>query len=72
MWCPARNVKPNQPDRVQGTTDTLADAAAFERAAAGRSRIFAVWPEGYRSGLFIIDDLDQYARGMGLVHRCSG
>jgi hypothetical protein len=44
------------------------DPSAYERARAGRSRLFAVWPGEWASHLFVIDDLDQYARGMGLVH----
>jgi len=45
-----------------------ADTAAYQRALAGESRLFAVWPGNWRSDLFAIDDLDQYARGIGLIH----
>ncbi|WP_430495958.1 hypothetical protein ACQRWP_16900 [Micromonospora trifolii] len=34
---------------------------AYERAVAGTSRLFAVWPGNYSSDLFAIDDLDAYA-----------
>jgi len=44
------------------------EESAYERARAGRSRLFAVWPGEWSSHLFAIDDLDLYARGMGLVH----
>ncbi|MFC0526109.1 hypothetical protein [Phytohabitans kaempferiae] len=51
-----------------GAVSQGADRAACQRALAGQSRLFAVWPGNYRSDLFAIDDLDQYARGMGWVH----
>ncbi|RSM60067.1 hypothetical protein DMB66_25620 [Actinoplanes sp. ATCC 53533] len=35
---------------------------------AGTSRLFAVWPGDYSSDLFVIDDLDAYARAVGLIH----
>lgn len=41
--------------------------AAYDRAAAGESRLFAVWPGDYRSDLFAIDDLDEYAKAFGIV-----
>ncbi len=44
------------------------DAGTYQRALAGESRLFAVWPGQYRSDLFVIDDLDQYARAFGIVH----
>jgi hypothetical protein len=53
---------------TDGTVSQGVDAAAYERAASGRSRLFAVWPGNYRSDLFAIDDLDQFARGMGWAH----
>src|SRR5258705_11560759 len=51
-----------------GSVSQGADAAAYQRALAGESRLFAVWPGNWRSDLFVIDDLDQYARGIGLIH----
>src|SRR5690242_17723018 len=53
---------------ADGTVYQGADEAAYHRALVGQSRLFAVWPGNYRSDLFAIDDLDQYARGMGWVH----
>jgi hypothetical protein len=45
-----------------------ADRAAYERARSGESRLFAVWPGQWRSDLFVIDDLDVYARALGIIH----
>jgi hypothetical protein len=53
---------------TDGTVSQGADEAAYRRALTGQSRLFAVWPGNYRSDLFAIDDLDQYARCMGWVH----
>lgn len=44
------------------------DAGTYERARSGAVRLFAVWPGQWRSDLFAIDDLDEYARAFGLVH----
>ena len=33
-----------------------ADTAAYQRALAGESRLFAVWPGNWRSDLFAIDE----------------
>ncbi|WNM29206.1 hypothetical protein RKE30_01690 [Streptomyces sp. Li-HN-5-11] len=41
---------------------------AHQRAVAGASRLFAVWPGQWRSDLFAIDDLDEFARAHGIVH----
>ena len=41
---------------------------AYERARSGESRLFAVWPGQWRSDLFVIDDLDEYARAIGMIH----
>ena len=53
---------------ADGTVSQGAGAAAYERAKAGKSRLFAVWPGQYRSDLFVIDDLDEYAKAIGLIH----
>ncbi len=53
---------------ADGTVSQGADRTAYQRAVEGRSRLFAVWPGNYRSDLFAIDDLDQFARGMGWIH----
>ncbi|MET9801135.1 hypothetical protein [Streptomyces sp. NPDC006368] len=44
------------------------DRAAYERALAGTSRLFAVWPGEWSSHLFVIDDLDEYAKAHGIKH----
>jgi hypothetical protein len=44
------------------------DGGTYERARAGTSRLYAVWPGEWSSHLFAIDDLDQYARALGIVH----
>src|SRR5262249_39969214 len=44
------------------------DLDAYERARAGESQLYAVWPGEWSSHLFVVDDLDAYARGRGLVH----
>lgn len=53
---------------ADGTVSQGAGAEAYQRAKAGQSRLFAVWPGEYRSDLFVIDDLDEYARAIGLIH----
>jgi len=44
------------------------DTSTYERALAGDSRLYAVWPGQWSSHLFVIDDLDQYAGAFGIVH----
>lgn len=44
------------------------DGGTYERALAGKSRLFAVWPGQWHSDLFVIDDLDEYARALGIFH----
>ncbi|GAB2992026.1 hypothetical protein LWP59_33845 [Amycolatopsis acidiphila] len=41
---------------------------SYDRALAGECQLYAVWPGEWRSDLFIIDDLDEYARALGLIH----
>jgi len=52
-------------DGTVGWDDSL---GAYERARAGASRLYAVWPGEWASHLFAIDDLDEYARAMGIIH----
>lgn len=54
--------------RQDGLVTQGIDPATCERARSGESRIFAVWPGQWRSDLFIIDDLDEYAKAVALVH----
>lgn len=51
-----------------GTVSYGGGADAHGRAVAGSSRLFAVWPGQWQSDLFEIDDLDEYARALGLIH----
>ncbi|MGW7082207.1 hypothetical protein ACWGH2_01730 [Streptomyces sp. NPDC054871] len=44
------------------------DRAAYERPVAGKSRLFAAWPDEWSSHLFMIDDLDEYAKAHGIKH----
>jgi hypothetical protein len=44
------------------------DSGSYQRALAGESRMYAVWPGQWSSDLFVIDDLDHYARAFGIVH----
>lgn len=43
------------------------DGAVFERVRAGASQLLAVWPGQWSSHLFVIDDLDAAARGLGIL-----
>ncbi len=51
-----------------GKVTSGADRGTYERARSGESRLFAVWPGQWRSDLFVIDDLDEYARALGIIH----
>lgn len=51
-----------------GTVTHGHDRAAYERAVAGKSRLFTVWPGEWSSHLFVIDDLDEYAKAHGIKH----
>jgi hypothetical protein len=51
-----------------GTVTHGTDASTYKRARSGKSRLFAVWPGQWSSHLFAIDDLDEYARALGLIH----
>jgi hypothetical protein len=51
-----------------GTVSHGVDTGTYERARSGESQLFAVWPGSWRSDLFVIDDLGEYARAHGLLH----
>ncbi|RPE33835.1 hypothetical protein [Kitasatospora cineracea] len=51
-----------------GTVSHGTDSGTYERARSGKSTLYAVWPGEWSSHLFVIDDLDEYARAHGLVH----
>ncbi|WP_325041453.1 hypothetical protein [Kribbella sp.] len=42
------------------------DEGVSGRVRSGASRLYAVWPGKYRSDLFLIDDIDEYERAIGL------
>lgn len=44
------------------------DQGTYPRAKNGESTLYAVWPGAYSSHLFVIDDLDQYAGALGIIH----
>jgi hypothetical protein len=52
----------------RGSVSWGRDTETYERALAGDVRLYAVWPGKWSSHLFVIDDLDQYARAFGIVH----
>lgn len=40
---------------------------AYLRAKNHKSTLYAVWPGNYRSDLFLIDDLSQFAQAFGIA-----
>lgn len=53
---------------ADGSVHWGSDAGTLERAKTGKSKLYAVWPGQWSSHLFVIDDLDQYARAFGIIH----
>lgn len=53
---------------ADGAVSQGAGTYAYQRAVAGASRLFAVWPGNWSSDLFAIDDLDAYARAVGVIY----
>ncbi|MFE1319661.1 hypothetical protein [Kitasatospora phosalacinea] len=51
-----------------GTVSHGIDSGTYERARSGKSSLYAVWPGEWSSHLFVIDDLDEYARAHGIIH----
>lgn len=51
-----------------GTVSSGTDSGTYQRLRTGKSRLFAVWPGQWRSDLFEIDDIDAYAKGVGIIH----
>ena len=39
----------------------------YQRAVNKTTTLYAVWPGNWRSDLFIIDDLDAFAKELGLI-----
>lgn len=39
---------------------------AYFRAKCGESQLVAVWPGNWRSDLFLIDDMDEFAKANGI------
>ena len=52
-------------DRV-GEVSSPPEDGVSARVRAGESRLYAVWPGKYRSDLFLVDDIDEYERAIGL------
>ena len=44
--------------------------AAYNRVLLGSSRLYCAWPGNYRTDLFIIDDLNSFAKAFGIA--CEG
>ena len=64
-------MSPEPPNTKVGTDGSVRfgrDAGTYARATAGDVRLYAVWPGNWSSDLFVIDDLDEYARAFGIVH----
>ena len=40
---------------------------AYQRAICGDSTLYAVWPGKWRSDLFLIDDLEAFAKSFELI-----
>ena len=45
--------------------------AAYNRALSGNSKLYCAWPGNYRTDLFIIDDLNSFAKLLILHMRVS-
>ncbi|MEE0731414.1 MAG: hypothetical protein UCJ19_12765 [Oscillospiraceae bacterium] len=50
-----------------GKSDRDSMRTAYERARAGSTKIYAVWPGNWSSDLFLIDDLDAFTEKWELV-----
>ncbi len=48
-------------------SERLIALEAYQRAIDGTTTLYAVWPGNWRSDLFIIDDLDAFAKALGLI-----
>ncbi len=48
-------------------SDKVRVLEAYQRAKNKTTTLYAVWPGNWRSDLFIIDDLDAFADGLGLI-----
>ena len=47
-------------------SDLMCVKEAYQRVKEGKTALYAVWPEKWTSDLFIIDDLNLFARAMAL------
>lgn len=56
------------PAPKDGSVTHGSDRAAYERAVAGESTLYAVWPGEWSSRLLVIGDLDEYAKAHGIKH----
>ncbi len=48
-------------------SDQVRVLEAYQRAKDKTTTLYAVWPGKWRSDLFIIDDLEAFARGLDLI-----
>jgi hypothetical protein len=51
-----------------GTVTSPPEDGVTARVRSAGSRLYAVWPGHYRSDLFLIDDIDEYEKAIGLQH----
>jgi hypothetical protein len=54
--------------RSDGSVHSPPPDGVEARVRASESRLYAVWPGKYRSDLFLIDDLDDYEKALGIQH----
>lgn len=52
---------------ADGTVQQGWDEGTYERVSANESALYAVWPGTWSSDLFVIDDVEQFARAVGIV-----
>ena len=58
-------VYPNgQVEQIQNNKTTA--KAVYEHVVANDCTLYAVWPGQWRSDLFIIDDIELYAKALGI------
>lgn len=51
-----------------GSVTSPPEEGVATRVRSGESRLYAVWPGHYRSDLFLIDNIDEYEKAIGLQH----
>ena len=53
--------------RHKNKSDRPEVSAAYQRAACGDSTLYAVWPGKWSSDLFLLDDLEAFAKSFELI-----